>query len=120
MQGTGLTLGELKTASSGAQMGGTAAVDVAVGVLLYFQAQVLKGLSRPACSLPGQAKVNVDATERFFLPQPESPAAFLSANVPQRPRARREVVAVGLTSGSGELWLFLSLQADALGDAVEI
>ncbi|XP_074894364.1 phosphatidylinositol 4-phosphate 5-kinase type-1 gamma isoform X12 [Buteo buteo] len=53
---TGLTLGELKTASSGAQMGGTAAVDVAVGVLLYFQAQALKGLSRPACSLPGQAK----------------------------------------------------------------
>lgn len=101
-------------------MGGTAAVDVAVGVLLYFQAQVLKGLSRPACSLPGQAKVNVGATERFFLPQPESPAAFLETNVPQRPRAGREVVAVGLTSGSGELWLFLSLQADALGDAVEI
>ena len=46
-------------------MGGTAAVDVAVGVLLYFK--VLKGLSRPARSLLGQAKVNVGATERFFL-----------------------------------------------------
>lgn len=95
-------------------------MDVAVGVLLYFQAQVLKGLSRPACSLPGPAKVNVGATERFFLPQAQSPAAFLETNAPQWPRARREVVAVGLTSGSGELWLFLSLQAEALGDAVEI
>lgn len=37
-------------------MGGTAAVDVAVGVLLYFQAQVLKGLSRPACSTPGTSQ----------------------------------------------------------------
>lgn len=64
--------------------------------------------------------MNVGATERFFLPQPESPAAFLETNMPQWPRAGREVVAAGLTSGSGELWLFLSLQADALGDAVEI
>lgn len=64
--------------------------------------------------------MNAGATEGFFLPQPESPAAFLSSNVPQWPRARREVIAVGLTLGSGELWLFLSLQADALGDAVEI
>lgn len=60
--------------------------------------------------------MNVGATEGFFLPQPESP----SPNMPQWPRARREVVAVGLTLGSGELWLFLSLQADALGDALEI
>lgn len=36
------------------------------------------------------------------------------------PRAGAEAVAVGLTSGSGDLWLFLSLQADAVGGAVEI
>lgn len=41
MQGTGLTLRKLKSASSGAHTGGTPAVDVAVAVLLYFQAQVL-------------------------------------------------------------------------------
>lgn len=41
MQATRLTLGELKPASSEAHTGGTPAVDVAVAVLLYFQAQVL-------------------------------------------------------------------------------
>lgn len=65
MQGAGLTLGELKTTSHGAQMGGTSATDVTVGVLLYFQA--LKGLSRPVCSLPGQARLAAGVVEG--LPQ---------------------------------------------------
>lgn len=39
--GNWIKLGELKTASSGAHTGGTPPVDVAVAVLLYFQAQVL-------------------------------------------------------------------------------
>jgi len=51
MQGTGLTLGGLQAASGGAEVGGTAAVEAAVAVLLCFQAQALKVLSRPACSL---------------------------------------------------------------------
>lgn len=38
--GNWIKLGELRTASSGAHTGGTPAVDVAVAVLLYFQAQV--------------------------------------------------------------------------------
>ncbi|XP_035748885.1 phosphatidylinositol 4-phosphate 5-kinase type-1 gamma [Egretta garzetta] len=41
--GTGLTLGELKTTSRGAQMDGTVAEDAAVCVLLCFQAQALMG-----------------------------------------------------------------------------
>lgn len=38
--GNWIKLGELRTTSSGAHTGGTPAVDVAVAVLLYFQAQV--------------------------------------------------------------------------------
>lgn len=67
MQGTKLALGERRAASSGAHTG-DAAAEVAVGVLLYFQAGALKGLSRPACSLLGQAKVNTGAA---LLPQLE-------------------------------------------------
>lgn len=60
MQGTSLALGECRAASSGVQTG-AAAAEVAVGVLLYFHTGALKGLSRPACSLLGQAKVNAGA-----------------------------------------------------------
>lgn len=50
-----------------APRGAEARGDAAVGVLLHLEGLVLKGLSRPVCSLLGQAKVNVGAAE---TPQP--------------------------------------------------
>ena len=46
-----------------------------VGVLLYLEGLVLKGLSRPVCSLLGQAKVKVGAAEA-------PPARALSTDTP--------------------------------------
>lgn len=110
--GNWIKLGELRTASSGAHTGGTPAVDVAVAVWLYFQAQVFIWASTFA---PVTSQGDVGATERFILPQPEILAAFLTQTWP-RPRERW---LQRVTLGSGELRLFLSLQA-ALGDAVGV
>ena len=105
----GVTLGELSTAPRGAEARDATAVDVVVAVLLYLEGFLLKGSCRAVCSLLGQARVNEGAAE---APQP-GPRA-------QTHRSGAEVVVVGLTWGSCELWLFLSLQADALGGAVEV